>query len=262
MGEDRCLNETRRTVLAPLPSFVALTASTHVACFGEHSPAFLDDHRSPALLRRLQAIPPGRWTQSVEGRGERSEMRRSVMRLFLSFVACRPFRFSLALMALAMQVRNHRREGPLFPGRSPAERLFRNALPRSSLAPTAQRYCRGNPQSRAKNWLKNLTTKEEIECIVVDVNSGHTDIPEVGAGFAEPCPYFWRVSFPPADWSPRSPEAKRLASSTGQPKPAETKKTRLTRCGISGALLVWRPYPSRHRTLVSKLKRLCYRFEG
>jgi hypothetical protein len=110
--------------------------------------------------------------------------------------------------------------------------------------------------------LKNLTTKEEIECIVVDVNSGHTDIPEVGAGFAEPCPYFWRVSFPPADWSPRSPEAKRLASSTGQPKPAETKKTRLTRCGISGALLVWRPYPSRHRTLVSKLKRLCYRFEG
>lgn len=45
--------------------------------------------------------------------------------------------------------------------------------------------------------LKNLTTKEEIGCVVIDVNSGHTDIPEVGVGFVEPGPSFWHVSFPP-----------------------------------------------------------------
>jgi len=78
----------------------------------------------------------------------------------------------------------------------------------------------GTRNHRQKLKLKNLTTKEEIECVVVDVNSGHRDIPEVGVGFAEPCPYFWRVSFPPADCGSRNPEAKRLASSTGQPKPA------------------------------------------
>jgi hypothetical protein len=55
--------------------------------------------------------PPSGWMQSAEERGERSELRRSAMRLFLFFVACRSFRFSLALMALVMQVRNHRREG-------------------------------------------------------------------------------------------------------------------------------------------------------
>jgi hypothetical protein len=32
---------------------------------------------------------------------------------------------------------------------------------------------------------------------------------EVGIEFLGPAPRLWRVAFPPEDWSPRSPEAKR-----------------------------------------------------
>ena len=58
--------------------------------------------------------------------------------------------------------------------------------------------------------LKNLITMEEILCTVVDVSMGTHGEPEVGVEFAEQCPRFWRVSFPPTDWSPRSAEAKQL----------------------------------------------------
>jgi hypothetical protein len=62
--------------------------------------------------------------------------------------------------------------------------------------------------------VKNVTTGEELACTVVDVNPGANEVPEVGLEFATPSPRFWRVSFPPADWSTRSPEAKRF---TGGP---------------------------------------------
>jgi hypothetical protein len=55
--------------------------------------------------------------------------------------------------------------------------------------------------------LKNLTTNEEINCVAIDVNPGNSTIPEVGVEFSEPYPRFWHVSFPPADWNPRGPEA-------------------------------------------------------
>lgn len=60
--------------------------------------------------------------------------------------------------------------------------------------------------------LQNLTTTEEINCTVVDVDvsSGAAGEQEVGVEFAEECPRFWRVSFPPADWSPRNAEAKQI----------------------------------------------------
>ncbi len=61
--------------------------------------------------------------------------------------------------------------------------------------------------------LKNLATTEEIVCTVVDINPGATGTPEIGIEFAHPCARFWRVSFPPTDWSPKSPEAKRLTQS-------------------------------------------------
>lgn len=60
-------------------------------------------------------------------------------------------------------------------------------------------------------------TKEEQECHVVflgPVRSGHA---EIGLEFSEPRPSFWRVKFPPEDWSPKHPEA-RTAMSTGYPK--------------------------------------------
>ena len=59
--------------------------------------------------------------------------------------------------------------------------------------------------------IKNLATNEELLCTVMDINIGESSIPEVGVGFSEPCPRFWRVTFPPEDWSPRDPEAKRAS---------------------------------------------------
>ncbi|HUL32982.1 MAG TPA: hypothetical protein VL128_03805 [Candidatus Eisenbacteria bacterium] len=62
--------------------------------------------------------------------------------------------------------------------------------------------------------LWNAKTGEEVRCLVVDVNEGPSGTPEVGVEFTEANPRFWRVSFPPSDWSARSPEAKRYASRT------------------------------------------------
>jgi hypothetical protein len=57
--------------------------------------------------------------------------------------------------------------------------------------------------------IKNAATNEEMNCKVADINPEHTNLPEIGVEFAEECAHFWRVSFPPADWTPRSPGARR-----------------------------------------------------
>jgi len=56
--------------------------------------------------------------------------------------------------------------------------------------------------------LRNSTTGEEIACRVVYVSPHESEKRQVGVDFIEPCPRFWRISFPPSDWSTRSPEAK------------------------------------------------------
>jgi hypothetical protein len=65
--------------------------------------------------------------------------------------------------------------------------------------------------------VKSESTGEEILCTVVSVESGSNEVFEVGIEFVRPNAKFWRITFPPADWSPRSPEAKRLGK---EPKPA------------------------------------------
>ena len=67
--------------------------------------------------------------------------------------------------------------------------------------------------------LKNITTGEEVSCSVVEMSSSANGLTEIGVEFAQPSPRFWRVSFPPADWSTRSLEAKRFASSPSAPRP-------------------------------------------
>jgi hypothetical protein len=67
--------------------------------------------------------------------------------------------------------------------------------------------------------LRNVVTGEEVACQVVDLNPGSSGLAEIGVEFAQPNPRFWRVSFPPTDWSPRSPEAKRFASSPSTAPP-------------------------------------------
>jgi hypothetical protein len=69
--------------------------------------------------------------------------------------------------------------------------------------------------------IRNLATEEDLACKVVEVNLGPNDTPEVAVEFAQPNARFWHVSFPPADWTPRSPEARRFsAAPAATPRPA------------------------------------------
>src|SRR5712671_291235 len=56
--------------------------------------------------------------------------------------------------------------------------------------------------------LRNSRTGEEVACRVVYVSPHEAEKRQVGVDFMEPCPRFWRISFPPPDWTTQSPEAK------------------------------------------------------
>jgi hypothetical protein len=60
--------------------------------------------------------------------------------------------------------------------------------------------------------MRNVRTKNESACRVVDVTIGNTGIPEVGVEFLQPETNFWHIAFPPADWSARGPESKTSGS--------------------------------------------------
>jgi hypothetical protein len=62
--------------------------------------------------------------------------------------------------------------------------------------------------------IKNVMTNEERACVVADINPTQSAIPEIGVAFSESCPEFWRVSFPPEDWNPHNPEARRPGGSS------------------------------------------------
>jgi hypothetical protein len=71
----------------------------------------------------------------------------------------------------------------------------------------------------------HVATGEELVCTVKDINPGQEQMPEIGIGFAQPNAHFWRVSFPPENWSPRSPEAKRFTKQSAPvTKPPQVKK--------------------------------------
>ena len=57
--------------------------------------------------------------------------------------------------------------------------------------------------------VRNVKSDEELQVEVVDVGTPQDGKLEVGMEFLEPSPRFWRIAFPPEDWTPRSPEAKR-----------------------------------------------------
>jgi len=71
--------------------------------------------------------------------------------------------------------------------------------------------------------IRNAKSGEEIGGKVVDVGPEHDDKFEVGIEFLNPSPRFWRVAFPPEDWTTHSPEAKRP---TTAPAPAPLAKPR------------------------------------
>ena len=72
--------------------------------------------------------------------------------------------------------------------------------------------------------VKNLATGEQTFCLAKDVSAAEGGVLEVGLEFTEPQPRFWRVSFPPPDWSSRSPEAKRFSSPAPAPVPVKPAK--------------------------------------
>ena len=63
--------------------------------------------------------------------------------------------------------------------------------------------------------LRNNTTKEEQECNVAFLGPVRGNKAEIGLEFSARRPQFWRVAFPPEDWSPKHPEAR---TATQQPK--------------------------------------------
>jgi hypothetical protein len=56
--------------------------------------------------------------------------------------------------------------------------------------------------------VKNVKTEEEQECHVVFLGPVRGGKAEVGLEFTVPRPAFWRVTFPPEDWSPKHPDAR------------------------------------------------------
>ena len=71
--------------------------------------------------------------------------------------------------------------------------------------------------------VKHDTTEEETACRVVSVNSGANGLTRIAVEFIQPQPRFWRIAFPPADWSTKSSEAKRPKSGLGMAlKPANS----------------------------------------
>jgi hypothetical protein len=56
--------------------------------------------------------------------------------------------------------------------------------------------------------IKNTQTMEELVCRVVHLGPEHPGKREVGIEFELASPRFWRIAFPPSDWTPRSPDAK------------------------------------------------------
>ena len=57
--------------------------------------------------------------------------------------------------------------------------------------------------------IKNPVTGDELECRVVSVSAAEpSGEAKVGVDFIKQAPRFWRIAFPPSDWSIHSPEAK------------------------------------------------------
>ena len=56
--------------------------------------------------------------------------------------------------------------------------------------------------------MKHNKTEEEQECHVAFLGPVRSGRAEIGLEFSTPRPTFWRVAFPPEDWSPKNPEAR------------------------------------------------------
>jgi hypothetical protein len=60
--------------------------------------------------------------------------------------------------------------------------------------------------------IRHNMTEEEQECHVAFLGPVRGGKAEIGLEFSAPRPTFWRVAFPPEDWTPKSPEARTVSS--------------------------------------------------
>jgi hypothetical protein len=65
--------------------------------------------------------------------------------------------------------------------------------------------------SGSKLKMKHKMTEEEEECHVVFLGPVREGKAEIGLEFSTPQPNFWRVAFPPEDWTPKHPEARTVS---------------------------------------------------
>jgi PilZ domain len=63
--------------------------------------------------------------------------------------------------------------------------------------------------------MRHNKTEEEQECRVAFLGPVRGGKAEIGLEFTAPRPAFWRVAFPPEDWTPKSPEARTISSQRG-----------------------------------------------
>jgi len=66
--------------------------------------------------------------------------------------------------------------------------------------------------SGCKVYLQHKGTRQEEECQVVFLGPVRSGKSEIGLEFCSPSPSFWRVAFPPEDWSPKHPDARHTIS--------------------------------------------------
>ena len=59
--------------------------------------------------------------------------------------------------------------------------------------------------------MRHNKTEEEQECHVAFLGPVRSGKAEVGLEFSVPRPTFWRVAFPPEDWSSKHPEARTVS---------------------------------------------------
>ena len=59
--------------------------------------------------------------------------------------------------------------------------------------------------------LLNVRTGERVDCTVKLVTPAEAKKFNTAVEFIVPNPHFWRISFPPEDWTSRSPDAKKYS---------------------------------------------------
>ena len=74
--------------------------------------------------------------------------------------------------------------------------------------------------------LVNPKTDEQQLCRVAHIGSRESEKQEVGIEFVKPAPLFWRIAFPPSDWTPLHEDAKGFAKRVA-PQPKDLKNKRL-----------------------------------